>query len=87
MQSELQSQNVSCRRTLYDREVQQERITRHLEYQEAQWRIPLQTEELMMTSLKESFQENSGSERQAVIIAQQLALSLQSENVAGIVSL
>ena len=51
----------------------------NLEHQEAQLRVQLQTEEVMMTSLKESFQENSESERQAVISAQQSASSLQSE--------
>ena len=55
---------------------QQVQITQHLEYQEAQClRIQLQTGELMMTSLKESFQETSESERQAVISAQPLAIS------------
>ena len=42
-------------------------------------RIQLQTEELMMTSLKESVQENFGSVSQADIFAHQLASSLQSE--------
>ena len=42
-------------------------------------RIQLQTEELRMTPLLERFQESAGSERQAVIIAQQQASSLQSE--------
>ena len=37
----------------------------------------------MMTSLKESFHETLESERQAVISAQQLAISLQSERFAG----
>ena len=47
----------SCRRTLWViedllhvRDVEQERITQHLEYQEAQLRVQLQNEELMMTS-------------------------------------
>ena len=37
-----------------------------LERKEAQSRVQLQTEVLMMTSLKASFQETSESERQAV---------------------
>ena len=44
MHSELQSHIVSYQRSLHEREVQQERIT--------QLRVQLQTEELMMTSLK-----------------------------------
>ena len=73
MHSEPQSHIVSYRRSLHEREDQPERITQHWEYQEAQ------TEELMMTSLKDSFQETSESERQAAISAQQSAISLQSE--------
>ena len=42
-------------------------------------RIQLQTEELMMTSLKESIQENFGNVSQADIFAHPLASSLQSE--------
>ena len=57
--------------------IEQLQITQHLEYQEAQLRIQLRTGELMMTSLKESSQENS--ERQALISERQLAISLQSE--------
>ena len=79
MQSELQSHTACFRRTLHDREVQHERSTQHMENQEAQLRIQFQTEELMMTSLKESSQRNSENDRQAVISAQQLAISLQSE--------
>ena len=71
--------NVSYRRTLHDREVQQEQITQHLEYQEAQLKKQLQTEDIMMASPEESFQENSESERQAAISAQQVASSLQRD--------
>ena len=63
MQSELQSHNVRYRRTLHDLEVQHEQISQHLEFQEAQLRTQLQTEELLMMSVKENFQENSESER------------------------
>ena len=55
------------------------KIAQHLEYQEAQLKKKLQTEDLMMASPEESFQENSESERQAVISAQQVASSLQSD--------
>ena len=58
---------------------QQEQITQHVEFREAQLRIQLQTEELMITSLIENFQENTESERRAVISAQQCAISIQSE--------
>ena len=51
------------------------KITQHLE---AQLRIQLQTEGLMLTYLKEHFRGISKGERQAVISAQQLAISLQS---------
>ena len=79
MHSELESHNASNRRSLHEREVQQERICTKLGIPGAHLRVQLQTEELMMTSLKESFQGNSESERQAVISAQQFAISLQSE--------
>ena len=52
----VQSDIVSYRRSLHDPEVQQQRITQNLEYQEAQLRGQLQTGEVMVTSLKESFQ-------------------------------
>ena len=41
--------------------------------------IQLQTEELMRTSLKESFQETSESDWQAIVSAEELAISLQNE--------
>ena len=56
MQSELQSHNVRYRRTLHDLEVQHEQISQHLEFQEAQLRTQLQTEEVLMMSVKENFQ-------------------------------
>ena len=71
MHSELQSHIVSNRRSLHEREIQQERIAQNWECQEAQLGVQLQIEELMMTSREESFQETSESERQAVISAQQ----------------
>ena len=80
---ELQSHVVSYRRSLHDREVLQERLTQTMEYQEAQLRVQLQTEELMITSLQESFQETSESERQAVISAPELAAVSSNRNVAG----
>ena len=58
MQLELQSHRASYRRTL------QEHMKQHLEFQDA-------VADCVMASLKESFQENSESARQAVIIAQQ----------------
>ena len=61
------------------REVQLEQIPQHLEVHEAQLRIQLRTEDLMMTSLKESFQETSEGERQVVVNAQKLAIALQCE--------
>ena len=68
MLSELQSHIVSfIKEPLQDREVQQERRTQNLEYQEAQLRVQVRIEELMMTSLEESFSEPSESDRQAVI--------------------
>ena len=74
MKSQIQSShNVRYRRTLRHREVQQKQITQHLENPEAQMRSWLRTEELMMTSVKESFQENSETEKQADARAQQLA--------------
>ena len=79
MRSELQSHNVSSRRCSHERGVQQERFVQNLEYWKAQLRGQLQNEKLIMTSLKQSFQETSENERQAVISAQQLASSLQSE--------
>ena len=79
MRSELQSDNVSSRRCSHERGVQQERFVQNLEYWKAQLRGQLQNEKLMMTSLKQSFQETSENERQAVISAQQLTSSLQSE--------
>ena len=45
MHSELRSHVVSNRRSVHDREVQKERITQNLEYQETQRRVQLQTEE------------------------------------------
>ena len=69
--SELQSHIVSNRRSSHEREIQQERIAQNWEYQEAQLRVQLQIEELMMTSREESFQETSENERQADISAQQ----------------
>ena len=71
MHSELQSHIICNRRSLHEREVQQERFAQNWECPEAQLRVQLQIEELMMTSRKESFQETSESERQAVISAQQ----------------
>ena len=79
MPSELQSHNVSSRRCSHERGVQQERFVQNLEYWKAQLRGQLQNGKLMMTSSKQSFQETSENERQAVISAQQLASSLQSE--------
>ena len=76
MHSELQSHNVSCRRSLHEEFTKSE--AQNLEYQEAQLRVQLQTEELMMTFLKGRLQETSESERQAVISAQQQAIALQS---------
>ena len=67
MQTELQSYIVSYRRSLHEREVQQERITQNWEHQETQLTVQLQTEELMMSSPKESVQKTSESERQAAI--------------------
>ena len=79
MRSELQSHNVSSRRCSHERGVQQERFVQNLEYWKAQLRGQLQNEKLIMTSLKQSFQETSENERQAVMSTQQLASSLQSE--------
>ena len=50
--------------------------TWNLEHKVAQLRAQLQTEELMMMSVMESFQETTGSERQAVISAHELAAVL-----------
>ena len=61
--SELQSHIASYQRSSHEREVQRERTTQNLEHEEAQLRVQLQNEELMMASIKESFQKNSESER------------------------
>ena len=53
------------------------KVSQNLEHKEAQLRGELQTEELLMTSMMESFQETSKGERQAVISAQELAAGLQ----------
>ena len=66
MHSELQSHVVCYRRVLHEREVQQEQVSEcfeNMEHKEAQLRVQLQTEKLMMTSRKESYQETSESER------------------------
>ena len=70
MHLELQSHIASYRRSLHDREIQQERITQKLEHHVAQLRVQLQSEGLMMTYLKEFFHGTSESERQAVVSAQ-----------------
>ena len=57
MHSEIQFTHCSYRRSLHWREVPQERITQNSEYQQAQLRVQWQIEELMVTSLNESFQE------------------------------
>ena len=49
-----------------------------MEHKEAQLRVQLQPEELIMKLVKESFQETSESERQSVISAQELAAALRS---------
>ena len=46
---------------------------------ETQLRVQLQTEELMMTSVKEAFQQTSESERKAVLSAQELAIAPRRE--------
>ena len=79
MHSEPQSHFVSHRRTLHDREIQQEQTTQRLEDQEARLRIQLHAEKPMMTSPKERFLENSENEREAVLSAQQLATARRSE--------
>ena len=63
MHSELQSHIASYRRTLHDPEVERERITQNFEQQEAQLRVQLQAEELMMAPIKECFQKTSESKR------------------------
>ena len=51
MHSEPQSHIVSYRRSCLIEKFQQQRIAQNLEYQEAQLRVQLQTEEVTMTSL------------------------------------
>ena len=81
--SELQSHTGRNRRTSHERDVyQEEHISQryqNLEHKEAQLRVQLQTGEVMMTSMTESFQETLESERQAVSSPQELAIALRSE--------
>ena len=51
----------------------------NLEHKEVQLRVQLQIEKIMMTSLMDSFQETSVSERQAIVSAQEMAAFLQHE--------
>ena len=53
-QAQVTRANNRRRRILHDREVQLEQITQHLEFQEAQLRVQLQTMVFMMASPKES---------------------------------
>ena len=62
--SEPQLHVVSFRRLLHEREVQQEQVSQsiqNMEHKEAQLRVQLQTEEFVMKSMKEGFQETSES--------------------------
>ena len=67
-------------------QVPQEHISQsfqNMEHDEAKFRVELQTEHLMMTSVMESIQETSESERQAVINSQEMAAVLPKRNVAS----
>ena len=55
------------------------KVSKNLEHKETHLGVQLQTEELMMTSIQETFQGTSESERQALISAQQMAAGLQHE--------
>ena len=70
------------RRSWHEREVPQERISQNWESQQAQRRVLLQMEELLMTPLKDNSQEASESEMQAVVSTTVGDFSLE-RSVAG----
>ena len=65
-----------------ERDVQRQQVAQSFqnpEHSEAQLRVKLQTEELIMKFMNEGFQETSEIERQGVISARELAAALRSE--------